>query len=91
MTKFIFTNRAEKVFSKLEQVEQNRILEKLKFLKNHNNIFSVIRKIYYVEPITHKLRVGNYRLLLTLIMQKNNEYEFIVNKIGHRREVYKTI
>jgi mRNA-degrading endonuclease RelE of RelBE toxin-antitoxin system len=37
-------------------------------------------------PITHRVRIGSYRLLLSY--DENND-RYIVNKVAHRREVYR--
>ncbi len=89
MNRFVFTEKVKATFSKLEQHEQNRIVEKLQFLKNHQNILSVIKHIKYMDPATHRLRIGQNRLLLQLIQNDDENHLFRILKIGHRREVYR--
>jgi len=57
MNIFIFSKKAEKDFLKLEKNTQERILEKLKELKNHLNLISVLKKVVDLEPATHRLRI----------------------------------
>lgn len=89
MNQFIFTEKVKETFSKLEQHEQNRIVEKLQFLKDHHNISSVIKRIKYMDPATHRLRIGQNRLLLQLVRNDDSNHFFRILKIGHRREVYR--
>jgi mRNA-degrading endonuclease RelE of RelBE toxin-antitoxin system len=57
MNIFIFSKKAEKDFLKLEKKDQKRILEKLKELKNHINLISILKKVIDLEPATHRLRI----------------------------------
>lgn len=86
MNKFVFTKKAEKTFLKLPKSVQDRISDKLKDLKNHEDIFSILKRLYHLEPATHRLRVGNYRLILE---QKEQDTTFWVLDVGDRKSVYK--
>ncbi len=88
MIEFQFTNSIINFINKLSSKDKDRILLKLKNLQSHTNIFSVIRRIRYFEPITHRLRVGNYRLLMRVLENQNGNITFLINKIGHRRDIY---
>jgi mRNA-degrading endonuclease RelE of RelBE toxin-antitoxin system len=57
MNIFIFSKKAEKDFLKLEKNDQKRILEKLKELKSHLNLISVLKKVLDLELATHRLRI----------------------------------
>jgi mRNA-degrading endonuclease RelE of RelBE toxin-antitoxin system len=84
MIVFRFTNAAERQFQKFDAESQKRLSKKLAELKNHPDIFSVLEPLQNLDPATHRLRIGEYRLLLC--------YEadtFLVLKVGHRREVYR--
>lgn len=89
MIKFYFLQSAKKFFYKLSVSEQNRIIEKITYIKDQEKIPYPIKRILYMEPATHRLRVGHYRFLLKLIIQKNNYYEFDVLEIGHRKDIYR--
>lgn len=84
MIVFTFTDKSLKIFIKLEKKTRERIAEKLNKLKSHSDIFSVLKTVTNLEPATHRLKIGNYRLLL---MQKS-ENEFLILKLGHRSEIY---
>lgn len=89
MVKFIFHKPAKKFFEKLPFSDQQRIRDKLVSLKNHENIFTVLVKLSSLPPATHRLRIGNFRCLLTLKAQTKDLIEFLILDIGHRREIYR--
>jgi len=86
MNEFVFTKKAEKRFLKLPKSVQSRILDKLKDLKNHEDIFSILKRLYHLEPATHRLRVGDYRLIFE---QKQQGTTFWVLDVGDRKNIYK--
>lgn len=90
MTVFIFTKYAQKRFLKLPKDIQNRMVTKLKELKKHTSIFTLIQRLTDFEPATHKLRIGNYRLILKLKTQDEFTIEFLVLDIGHRKDIYRS-
>ena len=83
MIEFQFTNKAKKEFDQLNYVAQNRVIKKLTALKNHSNIMSILKNIYGIKNVSHRMRIGNLRLL---ILHDNNK--FIINKIGYRQNFY---
>jgi mRNA-degrading endonuclease RelE of RelBE toxin-antitoxin system len=84
---FVFTKQAEKQFCKLELRIQNQIKDKLKILKINKLLLTQnLKNVINMLPITHRIRIGSYRLLLSFDKKKEM---YIVNKIAHRREVYK--
>ena len=85
MVIFTFTDKSYKTFLHLEKNIKERIAGKLTELKNHPDIFSVLKVVTNLEPATYRLRIGNYRML---IMQKS-ENTFSILKLGHRREIYR--
>lgn len=89
MIKFIFAKDGKKKFLNLEKDIQDRILFKLRNFNNHTNIFSVLVKMKDCDHSTHRLRIGNYRIVLFLKNQQKNNYKFIIVDIGHRREIYR--
>ena len=84
--KFIFTKYAKKQWGKLSPQDRERVGEKLVFLGASENFSAHLKKVHHLEPATHRLRVGNYRLLLECDFSLD---ESLVLKIGHRREVYR--
>lgn len=89
MVYFIFTKTSEKDFKKLPINIQKRIVAKLKEIKTHPDIFSILKTIFEFEPATHRIRIGNYRLILELKSQEKSNLKFRILKIGHRKEIYK--
>ncbi len=85
MHTFVFTKFAKKRFIKLDQVIQRRIILKLKELKKHRDIDAVLRQLHHVEPATHRLRIGDYRLILC----KEGKRQFLILDVGHRSDVYR--
>lgn len=83
MVEFVFTKYAEKKFLKLPQIEQDRISKRLMELKACDNVFYFLRRLVNFEPATHRLRVGNYRLILML------DEKFVILDVGHRKDVYR--
>lgn len=84
MATFIFKKGAKKSFQKLDVNIQNTIIKKLKELKAHPNIFSVLKRMENVEPATHRLRIGNYRLVL----EHKKDDIFSILDTGHRKDIY---
>ncbi len=79
--KIVFTKNAEKEFSKLNRILQQRIISTLERIR--------IRPEAYVVKLVgdpaFKLRVGDYRLLLDI---NQGKLIILVIKIGHRKNVY---
>lgn len=88
MVLFVFTKQAEKEFTQLPQVTQQRVLKKLGSLKTHPDIISVLKPLHNFMPATHRLRVGDYRLILSWQKQRKEQFEFLVLAVGHRRDIY---
>lgn len=91
MVEFVFTKYAEKEFLKLSQIDRDRISEKLKELKNCENIFPFLKRLVDFEPATHRLRIGNYRLILMLNEKSSGSktLNFLVLDVGHRKDIYR--
>jgi len=86
MVIFVFTKQAKKTFDRLPKAVRERILGKLKELKAHPDVLSVLRPLINFDPATHRLRIGEYRLILS---QGKDRSEFWVLDIGHRKDIYK--
>ena len=89
MNQFIFTKKAEERFLDLPKSIQERIITKLKNLKQHDDILSILKRLHYLEPASHRLRVGNYRLILELKKQTQKETIFWILGVGDRKDIYK--
>ncbi len=89
MHTFIFSNHAHKNFLKLSKETQDRISQKLRTLKSHDDILAILKRLHGFEPATHRLRVGNYRLVLELKQQEEQSIEFWILDVGHRKDIYK--
>lgn len=86
---FIFKNSGKKDFLKLPLLVQERILEKLTALKTHEDIFSILVRLNNFEPATHRLRVGQYRIILQLTRYEAEFIEFRILSVGHRKDIYR--
>ena len=89
MVVFVFTKQAEKVFSKLSKSIQKRIVAKLKELKAHDDIFSILKRLNNFEPATHRAGIGQYRLILELRIQKGDYLEFWILDVGDGKDIYR--
>ncbi len=84
---FVFTKEAYKQWRKLDPASQNDIRTKIEEVKTKPDLFAKnIKRVFEMEPITHRLRIGNYRLLLQSDFESNKH---LVLKVGHRRDVYR--
>jgi mRNA-degrading endonuclease RelE of RelBE toxin-antitoxin system len=84
MTSFQFSRDAQKKLEKLERSLQERILQKLASLKKENDERS-IRVLHDALPATHRLRIGEYRLILA----RGEKDTFLVLDVGHRSDIYR--
>jgi len=89
MNSFVFTEYAKKRFLKLNSSDRERVLLKLEFLKGASGVVALMRKLRDFEPATHRLRVGNLRLILKMEVVRDGWCEFVILDIGHRRNIYK--
>lgn len=88
MITFHFTNQAQKTFLRLPKIAQERIIEKLKELKTHDDILSVLKRLTNFEPATHRLRIGMYRLILELKSRSQTDFDFWILDVGNRKDIY---
>ena len=82
---FVFSTFAEKKFRRMERIAQEHVRLKLRGLRNHEHVDSVLKRLTNFDPATHRLRVGQYRLIL----QRISDHEFLVLDIGNRSEIYR--
>ena len=86
MYKLEFTLNAKNSIKKLEKSTQDRIHDKLLWLRDNCDVLNHKKlKGNYYENI-YKLRFGDYRILYTLNKTKK---EIIIELIGNRKDIYK--
>jgi len=78
----LFTKNARQDIDKLEAVLVKRIYKKLIYLKN--NPIGLSKSLVNFEQGSYGYRVGDYRICFDIDGNK-----IVVNRIRHRREVYK--
>lgn len=81
---FVFSVAAQRKLHKLDGQIQNRILKKLADLKEADDRRSMTM-MTDADPATHRLRIGDYRL----IFQQKDQERFLVMDIGHRSQIYR--
>ncbi len=82
----VFTKYAKKQFDKLELRIQKQILAKLQVLRqNHLLLQQNLKLVSNLTPISHRVRIGSYRLLLSFDEQQQI---YIIVKVAHRKEAY---
>lgn len=89
MNIFHFTIDGKKTLEKLPKEIQERVLNKMITIKKHPNIFSIVGTLTDYAPATHKLRVGNYRAILKLVLNSRTQNYFEVLEVGHRKDIYR--
>jgi len=83
---FEFKNEAAREINKLPAKERARILHKLKFYAQQEN------PLFFAEKLTDfrfgeiRFRVGDYRMICDI-----NGSKIIVLKVGHRKDIYKSV
>ena len=82
---FIFTKSAEKKFRRMERKAQEHVRLKLREMRSHEHVDAVLKRLTNLEPATHRLRIGQYRVIL----QRMSEHEFHVLDIGNRSDIYR--
>ena len=87
MYTFIFSKKAEKSFKKQNLLFQKRLIQKLKNLKDVDNIFVYLSKLENMLPATHRLRIWDIRVILE--QDKGNPNTFIILKCWKRWDIYK--
>lgn len=73
------------MFEKLDDDAKVRIRKKLQTLRDHPSIYSVLEPLTDFHPATHRLRIGDYRVL----MADEDDGAFLVVKVGHRSSIYR--
>ena len=78
-----FTPSGAKDLKKLSKELQQRVLKKIQFFAQQENPLSFSKPLVNLPPITHRFRVGDYRV--AFYIEKNTIY---IDRIRHRSEVY---
>jgi len=86
MYSFTFTKKAEKKFRKMDSIFQKRLIEKLKFLKEAEDIFNYFWKLENLPPYTHRLRIWDMRILFT--QNENDLNNFYIVELWKRWDIY---
>ena len=81
MPSVFFTASARKALEKLPRTDQERIGEKIDLLEKGGRVDS---KKLANPPNCYRIRVGDYRILFTLV-----EGEATIYRIVHRKEAYR--
>jgi len=74
-------NKAMKDLSKIDKSQALKILKAIEHLSNYPDVTN-IKKLQNHNP-THRLRVGNYRVLFDI-----EDDIIVVGRIKHRKEAY---
>lgn len=85
MYNFIFTKYWKKEFLRLDKWVQDRIINKLKYLKENLEKTDNLKNLKDMEPATHRLRVWSIRIIL----RKVDENNFFILDIWYRWDIYK--
>jgi len=83
MNQFFFTNFSRKKFLALPPDVQERIRNKIEELQSHTALLRLLKPLKDFAPATHRLRIGDYRLILGVDKRK-----FFILDVGHRRDIY---
>ena len=78
-----FTPRGLKDLEKLPKDIQKRIIKKLEFFRSQVDPLIFSKPLVNLSPATHRFRVGDYRIAFYL-----DKTAILVDRIGHRKEVY---
>ena len=84
MIVFRFTKTSEKELYSLDPKIRTHITESLTHMKDPQLLGLHSKRVVNLLPATHRLRIGNYRLLYS-----RKDDTVLILTIGHRKEVYK--
>ena len=85
MRTFIFSKSGEKYFQKLSSQDQKNCITKLQFFKESDTFDHNLKITQNLLPVTHRLRVGNIRMLVRKIDDETIE----ILKVWYRGDIYK--
>lgn len=84
MFKVIWSKKADTQIRKLDKKARKRIYEKVDSIRNNPYIF--VKPLFGIN--LYSLRIGNYRVLMTI---KQNIMAIFILKVGHRKKVYEKL
>jgi mRNA-degrading endonuclease RelE of RelBE toxin-antitoxin system len=83
MFSVVFTKKAEKDLAKLPKDIQKRIIKKVKYFASTDNPLAFSKPLINLPPMTHRFRVGDYRIAFYITNKIIN-----IDRIEHRKDVY---
>ena len=83
--KVIFTKTALDSLKKIDRTIINRIIDKIDWLSLNLDLIKPIKLKGNLSSL-YKLRVGNYRVIYEIDLDK---LEITIHFVGHRRDIYK--
>lgn len=86
MYSFVFSKKAADQWNELEDVTRKFIQQKLVLLKDEALFRKSVKSVKALAPATHRIRCGNYRLLLECDFSSGKH---LILRLGHRRDIYK--
>jgi mRNA interferase RelE/StbE len=81
------THKAKKDLVSLNNAEQKRIIQKLKFFIGSKNPLHYAKKLNNLRLGTYRFRIGDYRAIFD-IDKNGNIFLLTILRIKHRKEVY---
>lgn len=84
MIVFLFTKKSEKELFGFDPAIQKYLIDGLREAKDPAILESGSKVVHGLSPATHRLRMGNYRILY----ERDGDSVTIL-KIGHRKDVYR--
>jgi mRNA interferase RelE/StbE len=84
MYEVAFTPRADRLFAKLPQDVQRRVIRALEEL-SVNPLPKGVKKLAGLEETLWRIRVGNYRIVYSI---RKKQLLILVVAVGHRSNIY---
>jgi len=85
--KIVFSPKSKKDIKKIDKKIQIKIIEKISLLSSNFDLISPsIKKLIASANASHRLRIGNYRVLYDIY---HKDKAILIIRIGHRKDVYK--
>ena len=81
---FEFSPSGEREFNKLPMELQKRIVEKIELWISSGNPLSFAKPLVNLPPVTHRFRVGKYRICFYL-----EGYAIIIDGVDTREDAYR--
>ena len=85
--KIEYTNKAIKSLQKIDVIQSQKIVKKIKFYAKCEDIFTVAKKLKPPFDSLYRFRIGDYRAIFD-IDNKGNITILTILDIKHRKDVY---